>query len=104
MLNELKTNPLFKERFANAEPVSEVKAWNLPFGSKRRKNHGNGFVLIGDEASLIDPFTGEGIGNAMASGKLAANATHAAFAKNDFSEASLAKYERDLAAELDAEL
>ena len=104
MLNEIKTNPLFKERFANAEPVSEIKAWNLPFGSKRRQNHGNGFLLIGDAASLIDPFTGEGIGKAMASGKLAANAIHEAFVKNDFSEATLAKYERELAAELDTEL
>ncbi|MEM4255361.1 MAG: geranylgeranyl reductase family protein [Candidatus Norongarragalinales archaeon] len=104
MLNEIKTNPLFKERFANAEQVSEVKAWNLPFGSKRRKNHGNGFVLIGDAASLIDPFTGEGIGNAMTSGKIAANTIHEAFSKNDFSEVTLFKYEKDLSAELDNEL
>ncbi len=29
-------------------------------------------MLVGDAASLIDPFTGEGIGNAMISGKIAA--------------------------------
>ncbi|HIH20013.1 TPA: geranylgeranyl reductase family protein [Candidatus Micrarchaeota archaeon] len=104
MLNEIKVNPLFKDRFANAEQVSEVKAWNLPFGSKRRKNHGNGFVLIGDAASLIDPFTGEGIGNAMLSGKLAANAIHEAFAKSDFSERALASYEKTLHEEIDHEL
>ncbi len=104
MLNEIKVNPLFKERFANAEMVSEVKAWNLPFGSKRRKNYGNGFVLIGDAASLIDPFTGEGIGNAMLSGKLAAKAIHEGFAKNDFSEKTLGSYEKELHDEIDHEL
>ena len=104
MFNEIKTNPLFKERFANAEQVSEVKAWNLPFGSKRRKNHGNGFVLVGDAACLIDPFTGEGIGNAMLSGKLAAQVIHDAFVKNDFSEKNLEEYEKRLHEELDREL
>ena len=29
--------------------------------------------MVGDAASLIDPFTGEGIGNALMSGKLTAN-------------------------------
>ncbi len=104
MMNEIKTNPLFKDRFRNATLASEVKAWSLPFGSKRRKNHGNGFVLVGDAASLIDPFTGEGIGNAMTSGNLAAKAIHRALEKNDFSEATLSEYERTLAAELDTEL
>ena len=28
-------------------------------------------MLLGDAAGLIDPFTGEGIGNAMASAKFA---------------------------------
>ncbi|MFH1056197.1 MAG: NAD(P)/FAD-dependent oxidoreductase [Candidatus Micrarchaeota archaeon] len=104
MLNEIKINPLFKERFAHAELVSDIKAWNLPFGSKRKKNHGNGFVLVGDAASLIDPFTGEGIGNAMASGKLAAKAIHNAFLKNDFSEKTLSEYEKTLHEEIDHEL
>ena len=48
----------------------------LPMGSPRglelhpRKNFIPNCVLIGDSASLIDPFTGEGIGNALVSGKL----------------------------------
>jgi flavin-dependent dehydrogenase len=44
----------------------------LPLGSKKRVISGNNFLLTGDAASLIDPFTGEGIGNAMYSGMLAA--------------------------------
>ena len=32
MLDAIATNPLFKERFANAKMVSPLKAWSLPFG------------------------------------------------------------------------
>jgi menaquinone-9 beta-reductase len=42
-------------------------------GTKKRKISGNRFLLTGDAAFLIDPFTGEGIGNAMTSGMMAAN-------------------------------
>lgn len=79
-------NPMFKERFAGAEMVGDVKGWTLPFGSTHRKNHGDGFVLVGDAASLIDPFSGEGIGNAMTSGSFAAKAIDAALTTNDTTE------------------
>ena len=104
MFNEIKTNPLFKDRFANSEMVSEVKAWNLPFGSTHKKNHGNGFILVGDAASLIDPFTGEGIGNAMVSGKFAAIAIDEALKANDFSEKFFDRYDKALWDEIGPEL
>ncbi len=65
-------SPEFRERFANAELIGDIVGWNLPAGSKRRKVHSDGVIFIGDAAGLIDPFTGEGIGNAMASAKIAA--------------------------------
>ena len=33
----------------------------------------NGIRLVGDSASLVDPFSGEGVGNALVTGELAAN-------------------------------
>lgn len=39
---------------------------------------GDGFLLTGDAASLIDPLTGEGVGNALYSGWLASDAIAAA--------------------------
>lgn len=105
MLEAIENNPLFKDRFKNAKRVSDIKGWVLPFGSQRRKPCGNGFVLIGDAASLIDPFTGEGIGNAMTSGKLASIAIDEAFKAKDFSDAFFtAHYETPLRNTLDHEL
>jgi len=68
----------FASRFKNAELVENSgKAWQLPLGSPRnnsmklRRMFGNGCLLVGDSGSLVDPFTGEGIGNALLSAKTA---------------------------------
>tara|TARA_Y100001968_G_scaffold312197_1_gene335094 strand:- start:153 stop:1478 length:1326 start_codon:yes stop_codon:yes gene_type:complete len=71
-------NEKFAERFKNAKLVKNSgKGWQLPLGSPRktkmklRRMFGNGCLLIGDAGSLVDPFTGEGIGNALLSAKIA---------------------------------
>ena len=68
----------FASRFRNAELIKDSgKGWQLPLGSPRktkmklRRMFGNGCLLIGDAGSLVDPFTGEGIGNALLSAKIA---------------------------------
>jgi geranylgeranyl reductase family protein len=73
-------HPMFKDRFADAEMVpGSAKGWQLPFGSPRKKSSlqprrssMNGVRLVGDAASLIDPFSGEGVGNALVTGEMAA--------------------------------
>ena len=77
MLDWVVNSSFLSERFANAKPIENTRrGWMLPMGSPRglelnpRKNFVEGCILIGDSASLIDPFTGEGIGNALVSGKL----------------------------------
>ena len=67
MIRIIEQYPQLKERFKNAEMVDKIRGYNLPLGSKKRKLSGDGYLLLGDAASLIDPFTGEGIGNAMLS-------------------------------------
>ncbi len=64
--------PEIAERFKDATPLEDVKGFGLPLGSKRYNLSGNRFMLCGDAASLIDPFSGEGIETAMESGKFAA--------------------------------
>ncbi|MGI3209485.1 geranylgeranyl reductase family protein [Roseovarius tibetensis] len=51
-----------------------VKGQFLPFGEFRRTPGRGATVLAGDAAGLVDPITGEGIGYAMKSGQLAAQA------------------------------
>ena len=73
-------HPLFKERFADAVMIEGTgKGWQLPFGSPRkgeknqpRRAYAPGALLVGDSASLVDPFSGEGVGNALLSGEMAA--------------------------------
>jgi geranylgeranyl reductase family protein len=90
-------NPIFKERFKNAKIDPQgIKVWTLPLGSHHRKNHGNGWVLVGDAASLVDPFTGEGVGNAMTSGKFAAKHIARCLKENDVSEKNLEMYDKEL--------
>ncbi len=97
------SDPFFAPRFADAEPVEKPIGWHLPVGSLRRPCCGPGYLLIGDAAGLIDPFSGEGIANAMFSARLAVS--HAAAAlKEDASAAALAGYRRELWAALGDEL
>ncbi|QTN38783.1 geranylgeranyl reductase family protein [Cryomorphaceae bacterium] len=72
MENIIQNHPDFRDRFKNAEPLENVKGWGLPIGSKKRKISGDHFLLLGDAASVIDPATGEGIGNAIRTGRVAA--------------------------------
>ena len=84
MLDIIEQHPEFKERFKNAQLVDTIKGYGLPLGSKRRKISGDGFILVGDAASLIDPFTGEGICNAVVSGMLAAKYAAQCIAEQKF--------------------
>lgn len=74
MLNALNNNPDISPRFTNAELIGKIQGWGLPMCIKPQRLSGDNFLLTGDAASLIDPFSGEGIGNALYSGMLAANA------------------------------
>ena len=81
-----------QERFKNAELVDDIKGWSLPLGSKRRSIHGDGFLLVGDAAGLVDPLTGEGIANAMCSGKIAAESLADVCLGDDYRARALQKY------------
>ncbi len=96
MQHAIRQHPELHARFAHAELEGDVRGWGLPLGSVRRKLSGNRMMLTGDAASLIDPFTGEGIGNAMLSGEVAAGILHKAFAQGEFDSTSLAAYDAEI--------
>jgi menaquinone-9 beta-reductase len=98
------SNPVLSERFAGAQMVSRIEAHGLTLGPDPKSISGQGFLLTGDAASLIDPFSGEGIGNAMVSGEIAGQIIHEAFTNNDFSEAFLKKYDERIRSRLGREL
>ena len=89
-------NPYFAERFKDATPLEEPRGWNLPVGSMHRKCYGNGFMLLGDAAGLIDPFTGEGIGNALYSARIAVETARKAIDAENYSESFLKQYDEKL--------
>jgi flavin-dependent dehydrogenase len=84
--------------------IDDIRGWGLPLGTKRRAISGDGFLLTGDAASLIDPFTGEGIGNAMTSGRLAAMHAAAAVHAGRFDTEFLKRYDEKVYSNLWKEL
>lgn len=104
MLNAIQYHPVLSKRFKNAELQGKIMGWGLPLGSKRRKLSGDHFILTGDAGSLIDPFTGEGISNAMFSGMAAAETAFKALQTHDFSANGLQSYDQRVYNRLSSEL
>lgn len=104
LLGQVTKSPFFKERFADAVPLEKPVGWNLPLGSIRRTNHGDGFMLLGDAAGLVDPFTGEGIGNALVSGKIAVETAAKAKEQHSYGSSVLSEYDTRLWDEIGPEL
>ncbi len=92
----LRTHPKLKERFKEAIPMEKPKGFGLPLGSKKVACSGNRFLLLGDAASLIDPFTGEGIGNAIRSGRVAAEHLEKAFQQKRFDASFNQAYDKEI--------
>lgn len=92
----IKEHPMLRDRFADARPLETVKGHGLPLGSKKRRLSTDRVILIGDAASMIDPMSGEGVGNAMRCGRVAASTLIKALKENDLSAASLASYDTEI--------
>jgi flavin-dependent dehydrogenase len=100
----LTTHPKLRERFAGAKAEGPVRGFGLPLGSKRRSLSGDAYLLLGDAGSLIDPFSGEGIGHAMISGRHAADWATRALAADNTSAAFLKGYDAAVYRRLGKEL
>lgn len=100
----IQTHPQIAPRFKNAERMDSIRGFGLPLGSKKRSLSQDGVMLLGDAASLIDPFTGEGIGNAMISGRLAAMQIAESLQKRDFTADTFKAYDQAVYRQLWSEL
>lgn len=97
-------DPVMKERFKGATRIGGISGYGLPLGSERVRLHGHHYMLVGDAGHLIDPFTGEGIGNALYAGHYAAKHAAAALGKGGDPAEELAAYEADVYRVLGPEL
>lgn len=89
-------HPAVSPRFKNAKPLESIKGFGLPLGSKKRTCSGHRFLLLGDAAGLIDPFSGEGIGNAIRSGRIAAAHLISVFEQNRFDAKFNTLYDKEI--------
>ena len=89
MLNAIEHNPAISHRFKNATLTEKIQGWGLPTCLKQERISGDHFLLTGDAANLIDPFSGEGIGNALYSGMIAAQAAGKLLDTGSFNSAAI---------------
>lgn len=97
LLDYLKTHPMVKPMLAGGESA-EYLAHLIPEGGYRSvpKVAGNGVLVVGDAAQLVNAIHREGSNMAMHSGLLAAETVIEAKYREDFSESSLNLYRQKL--------
>ena len=88
--------PNISNRFLRAELISEIQGSLLPLWSRKTPVSGNNLMLCGDAASLINPASGAGIGQAMQSGRFAGWQALKCFDKNDFSAKYMKSYDNTI--------
>jgi len=96
LLTLIEESPLLKERFKNAKLVGDIGGWTIPFGYNSYPISGNRFMLVGDAASIADPLSGEGIGLAVVSGRIAAFHAIKCSKKKDFTADYMKGYDKDM--------
>ena len=94
MQEMIRTHPLIAPRFLTATMVTNPKARGLALSRDLDNLSGERYLLLGDAALLVDPFSGEGIGTAMASGESAAAVIKEACSTGDFSAEAMQAYDR----------
>lgn len=92
----IETDPFLSPRFSKAEMEGEIKGHFLPMFTRKSPISGKRFMLCGDAASLVNPATGAGIGQAMQSGRFAGWQALRCFEKNDFSAEFIKKYDKSV--------
>lgn len=96
--------PDLRSRFKGAKMKGRPEAARLAFYTGPCKIAGDHYLLLGDAARLIDPFTGEGVGNAMSSGRFAAEIAAECMAGGNFTQQVTGKYQEMVESKLVPEL
>ena len=88
--------------FTKENQVGGLVSAALPMAFNRKPHYADGLMLLGDAGGMVSPFNGEGIAQALLSGRLAAQAAAQAAARSTTSgrEQVLAQYPKALSAEM----
>ncbi len=87
----LQSIPEVAQKLENAERVGGIRGVGS-MARRARRTAGDGYLLVGDAASFLDPFTGEGIYEALKAAQLAAPVASAALKAGDVSADALDAY------------
>ena len=93
ILRIIERDPFLGPRFSDAEMRGEIRGHLLPLLTSKNRVSGERFMLCGDAASLVNPATGSGIGQAMQSGRFAGWQALKCFEKNDFTAGFIRSYD-----------
>lgn len=85
--------PRLKRLLDGARLAGPVKGYPLLVGYRETRVFRERLLVIGEAAGLVNPLTGEGVDNALESGRLAAAHLLSLFAEGDLSIGRLARYE-----------
>ncbi|WP_454926855.1 FAD-dependent oxidoreductase, partial [Actinomyces oris] len=88
--------------FTKENQVGGLVSAALPMAFNRKPHYADGLMLLGDAGGMVSPFNGEGIAQALMSGRLAAQAAAQASARTTTSgrEQVLAQYPKALSSEM----
>jgi geranylgeranyl reductase family protein len=89
-------NPYASERLRLAEMISPVQGHPLRTDLRGTRPYGQGVLVAGEAAGLVNPLSGEGIAYALESGEMAATHAKRALESGDFSKTALSAYGRAL--------
>ncbi|MBE0649052.1 MAG: geranylgeranyl reductase family protein [Bacteroidales bacterium] len=93
----ISSDPFISKRFINARQVTPIQARGLAIHRNLHDLSGDRYLLMGDAALGVDPFSGEGIGFAMASAESAAAVILECTRTGDYSASGLADYDHRIA-------
>ena len=83
-----------RQRFSDAKSISPLVGGLIPYNVNKFDCFGDNFCVCGDAASLIDPITAGGIGNAMASGYYAAQVAEKCVLNGNYSRTATEEYSK----------
>ena len=101
LLHEFVTSDELRKRGVREGTLRDVATWQVPLAAPGATPLAfDGALIVGDAARLVDALTGEGIHNAVVSGRLAGETVARALERGDLSRAALADYETQLEREI----